>query len=646
MTTATLPMPNAPTLALPNVSYTPMFGFNPRIYAYQAVGTDNVASTIDAMATHFSTTGAIRDVALDIETKGVDTDTWWQITCITAAFRTNAGIAVVLLDPLRDIEHRKLLRRIVDLAERAVFHNAVFDIPPLIAHGLLTLDDVNKVWDTLVLARQAETGERTDRSLEGLSRNLGITPDDGIKIAEVFRAAGHRSAKEGFANSDINSPTYRDGAMSDTVVTLRLLPMLEAIVLRKHDASTGSPGANLTTVGARELIRKMQRNNQITLRRMARGFKTDPDYLDKFNDDHRAEEVAQEDVLKRAGLEPGRGDKLIEKLDADGDLPDDWPRTKGGRLSADKKALERLIYLNHPLASAHRAYANITKVRKYLEKVNDQVRATGRLHPMLGVLGAAATGRMSVTGIELQQFPDIARGIIVSDSDDGWTSVDWSAIEPVTMAVCAGDNEFLREFYAGGDLYIPVAVAATLIPPEISLEEALGHKGRKIAKIILLAAMYGQGAKSLASQMSGALHEEVTSERVMDLKEKMSSAMPVTFDFMQSIIAHSRIQGSVTTIGGRVLTQDADFAYRAVNHFCQGSAADVMYEATLRVDDMGLADHIHLWQHDELVVDSTVANQVNEAMQTPPECLLKWARTDQVILRTDMNEIGMAWKAV
>src|SRR5690625_1917992 len=94
------PMPQAPAITLNRVSYPDTFGYNARISALQAVGTDNVATAIDAFATYASTTNANRDVAMDIETKGVDTDTWWQITCVTAAFHTHAGVTSVLLNPL------------------------------------------------------------------------------------------------------------------------------------------------------------------------------------------------------------------------------------------------------------------------------------------------------------------------------------------------------------------------------------------------------------------------------------------------------------------------------------------------------------------------------------------------------------------
>lgn len=1017
----TFHMPAVPQVDLPRMEYVSWNGYNMRIGAFQVTGTENIANALDAFATYISKTNACGDVAMDIETKGTDSDKWWKITCVTAAFYTDAGMVSVLFDPLRQPEHRKLMRRLLDLASRVVYHNSVFDIPPLVAHEILTLDDVNKVWDTLVLAKMINTSDRAGRSLEDLSVRYGITPDDGIKIQQVFSASGHGSASEGFAQVDVRSGTYRDGAMSDTVVTLRLLHILEQLVTRT--LTKGSNGAILEAEGAYKLVCDMQRNNQITLRRAARGYKIDREFPDKFERDNLAEVTEAKNILTAAGLEPGRGDKLVAHLGGIGQLPPNWPTTPKGALSADKKAMELLTSHGHPLAKAHLTVAEYTKVHGYLTKVVDQARATGRLHPGIGVLGASATGRMclpdthklvtkrgimspdeieigdetlsqdrtwtkvtavhryenaeinvwenssarlefttehrwvvvdnngnttvstlddspqtvllnpypvpekrhepinseerlaervgidiyngsavdvgvewalslsresaailvrkaaclilpedknsrdiirvarhlcgdrtlvddygqtiwagptaitsqmrkstswsdvwcvstedgtftawsdfngpyltgnSVTGIELQQFPGNARGILIADEEPGWSSVDWSSIEPVTMAVCAGDIDFLTPFYNGGDLYIPIARAAGLIPPDVDDKSAEKHPGRKVSKVVLLAAMYGQGKTSLAANLTRALGRDVTPDEAGELRLKIQAAMPTTFAFMKNLERHAEAAGVVTTVMGRVLVEDAGFAYRAVNHFCitpetpiltadlrhvradsvkagdklvgfdefedtceerffrtavvknahtltkpsvrvhtddgkytdcstdhrwlvsvyggteftwvsaedlsvgvhtlitpteletfegadldwyienkptvtaveplgdvevvaietsthtfiangylshncQGSAADILYESTLRLDRMGLADHVHLWMHDELVVDTAVEAEVNAAMQTPPDSLMGWARVNEVKLRTDAQPMGMDWKAV
>lgn len=794
-----------PTPTLRTVHYTPTIGYNPRIGAFQVVGTDNVAAAVSSFLSNRAA-GGNGDVALDIETTGVGPKNWWNITCVTAAFRSTMGMTVVLLNPLREPEHRGLMRKIVDNAQRLVFHNSTFDIPPLVAHRLLTYADVDRVWDTIVLARMLRTSARAGRSLEDLSSRYKLVPDDGMTMAKVFGAGGFRSAREGYANMDLDSGTYRDGAMSDTVVTLRLLDILHEDISVRCNGASGSPATLPSSSEVHTLIAKMQRVNQITLKRSARGYRIDPEYRDRYEAGAIQEVREASNVLMGVGLEPGRGDKMIEYLHALGELPLDWPRTPGGKLSADKKALARLNDLGHPLTQAHKVIAEHHKVIGYLDKVIEHSADTGRLHPEIGILGAAASGRMSVRGVELHQFPGVARKIILADEDAGWSSVDWSSIEPVTMAICAGDTALLDPFYAGQDLYIPVARTAGLIPPEVDDEEAKEHKGRKVSKVVVLAGMYGQGGKSLASNLSSALKKDVTVDEAFSLKRSIVSAMPDSFTFMSRITAFAEQFAAVSTIMGRVLDEDAGFTYRAVNHFCitletpiltadlrhvradsvgvgdelagfdehrneqavqgggerrfrtatvkavhtlvkpsvevhtddgnvtvcstdhrwlvrdldsgqdflwaradsltarhellsvgthhpapaagsrvhpanlestprvlkvvsvgdrevvaietsthtfiangylshncQGSAADLLYEATLLIDKFGLADHIHLWMHDELVCSTEFQDEIERAMQTPPESLLRWARVREVKLRTDAKPIGRAW---
>lgn len=895
----TLVLPDPPKTNLRSAHYSPYAGYNPRIGAYQVVGSPLVEGAVEAFVSSRAA-GGRGEVALDIETTGVGAGNWWNITCVTAAFWTPNGVVTALLNPMRETPHRGLLRKVVDNAEKLVFHNCFtgdtafitrdgvrtlaevegqtvqvwadgawreahargygdapvrdvtlraedgtvehvlratgnhrwetvggdlvttddlvagtllraagvsqaassatdeyrdgvrhgsmswsnaafdadtlprdmngqqvadflhgwlllgnvtsahqrarltvtvtkqeaewlktfapfagwivtdfsfsrvtlseardiddapmawrvvsvgepsapvpvycvevpgverftlaqgvytanssFDIPPMVAHRLLTFDDVNKVWDTLVLARMLRTTDRAGRSLEQLAMRYKLTPDDGITMANVMTAAGFRSSRDGYANMDIDYGTYRDGATSDTAITLRLYDELLATVRAKHDGMRGNPATLPSAESVDALIAGVQRVNQIALRRSASGYKVDRDYRQAYEKalvydkdrnpvcDSAGNHLNVEEQVRLASmgltaayLIPGRGDLLIEHLHTQGELPGDWPRTPTGKLKADKKALERLSSMGHPLTQAHRIVADHHKISGYLDKVLENSTDTGRLHPQIAILGAAASGRMSVSGVELHQFPGIARPVLLADHDPGFSSVDWSSIEPVTMALCAGDRKLLDPFNAGADLYIPVARQAGLIPADVDDETAAGHSGRKVAKVVLLAAMYGQGGKSLAANLTAALKRTVEVGEAYDLRRSVQDAMPDSFAFMDRISEFAERYGAVSTISGRVLDEDAEYLYRAVNHFCQGSAADLLYEATLEIDRRGLSDHVHLWMHDELVVSTSVQAEIENAMQTPPQALRRWARVPDIVLRTDAKALGMHW---
>jgi DNA polymerase-1 len=200
------------------------------------------------------------------------------------------------------------------------------------------------------------------------------------------------------------------------------------------------------------------------------------------------------------------------------------------------------------------------------------------------------------------------------------------------MANCAGDLDFLAPFEAGGDLYAPIMAAAGI--------------GRKTAKVLLLAAMYGQGRESVAAGLG------ISEARAQQLQAGMFSAMPVTKAFMDVTRRVGEQYGKIITADGRILPIPKDpktgksLAYKGVNYFCQGSAYSVLADTIARLDAAGLADSIHLAMHDELVVDTEAAAAVAEVMATPPEFLLQWTGGRIPVFKTDATDMGRAWAYV
>lgn len=493
-------------------------------------------------------------VAVDIETDGLAADSF-AIKCLTASWESSEGTQAVLLDPLRRSDDKDSTLAIMHLAGHLVLHNAPFDIPPMYQHGIITLDQIGKVLDTQLYARLAMPNEIRDKySLEHLAALVG-TPKAEVTMTRLFNASGMKK-EEGWRAFDIDRPVYRIGAMADTIVTLRLLPQIQAKAWSQLVEGHPFGSMGVDSAGAVEIMEREQRVNHVMIRRNARGLQVDTDYLARYEDEHVKELTAARDMLLNADLDPDAGNLgflLVTKLEADGVLPKDWPRTGTGRLSATKDDMARLDTLGHPLAVAARRTAELTKVQGYLDKVSGMVKVTGKCHPQTTILGASATGRMSYSLPELQQFPADARPIIVCDT--GLTSVDWAQIEPVIMANCAGDAEYLAGFNAGTeDLYAPIQRAAGV--------------ERKVAKVLLLSVMYGKGTKSMAADLG------ISVDQAKALNNGMFSAMPTTKAFMDKIRQIAEQHKSIPTADGRILDVPVDketrqvMAYKAVNYFC------------------------------------------------------------------------------
>lgn len=524
--------------------------YYPHISAWLATG----EPARDAL--RYRLTQAPTTMALDIEADGLGAASF-VLKCATLAWADGSGETVgVYLDPLRNDEDRRLLRETLDHAEAIVLHNASYDVPPLYQHGVISRDAIGKIHDTAVYARMAYPDHFTRKNLESLATGpLVDFPKAEMTMAEVFRANG-LTISEGYRQFDGDRPLYRLGAMADTVATLRLLRPLQAATWSRLVEGHPFGPRGVDSAGALDLMEREQRVNRVMMRRSARGLAVDTDYLHRYEEQHAKELTAARDDLANAGLDPDAGNLgylLVSKLEELGQLPASWPRTGTGRLRATKDDMEKLGDLGHPLASSARRVSELNKVTGYLDKVTEMVRVTGRVHPQVSILGASATGRMSYSLPELQQFPADARPIIVSDS--GLTSVDWSQIEPVIMANCAQDSDYLAGFNTGAaDLYAPVQAAAGV--------------ERKVAKVLLLAVMYGRGATSTAAQLG------VGADEATGLINAMLNGMPVTRDFISRIRGIGEDYGLITTAAGRILPIPTDprdgrpMAYKGVNYFC------------------------------------------------------------------------------
>lgn len=561
-------------------------------------------------------------LATDIETPGLDNA--FTINCVTMAWTSRDETHSILLDPRRVPAHAELVRDMYARATMIILHNAPFDVPSLYHAGLISLAQVNKIVDTVVLARFGFPDQIVSKTLAALAKRLLGMDDnaEGMKVA--FKAAGYRTIDEGYRRMDIDSPIYRQGAMLDTIATLRLQP-----ILREHcwawslEHPFSHYGAT-THAEAEALVETQEIVHRVMLRRTAVGLAVDREYLAKYAEQVDTERRLAETQLAAHGLAGGRskGGKLVEYLDSIGELPQPWPRSpKTRRLRATKDDLQTL---DHPLARAQRTLTDIEMVTGWISQVDHQAETTGRCHPQCGTLAASATGRMSYTSPPMQQFSADARPIICDDGQ-GLTSIDWSQIEPVTMGLMAGDEMFLAPYERGDDLYEPLMRAAGIDRPR--------------AKVNLLGTMYGLGIRGLAVKL------DTTEDAAAQIRRQMLLAMQDSARWMVKVQGIAETHGKVITAAGRILPVDAGGVFKAVNYVVQGSAYDVLANTIVEMARQGIGDHLQLAMHDEVIVDTEVAEAVREIMLTPPEFLVRWAGRTPT-LRTDRADMGTSWQKV
>lgn len=587
-------------------------------------------------------------LAVDIETFGLGLD-MLRIKCVVLARPDH----VVVLNPRSDWD-AFLIRGALEFASQLVMHVSSADAPSLCRNGLMTPQAIWKVHDTVIPARIANPGEIVPKTLEACAqRYLGIHSG---KMIDTFRALGYKSKTEGYAALDVDSPAYLFGAAADGLVTARILgPAQHAAV---QCLTTGHPFPNgLDRAGAEQEIEEHQIKNRWALAQTVKGLRVDTDYRDRYLADVGRRREQGEQKLKTLGVDPGNGGHLMRYLETQGAVPVDHPMTKGGKNKTTHPPMlstkaEHLEVIEHPAAQLFVAVKQWAKVADdYLQKVIDLMDENGRVHPTVKIL-AAAHGRDSMADPPIHQFPAPARGILVPDEGDDWTSLDWSAQEPRILMNLAGDTDALASYEAGGDVYDVVVRTAEV--------------KRKTAKIVVLAGAYGEGIKKLSTDLGMApdpwlparemygrqLPARWGYQAARELQDAVWAAMPRSKEWLDNGRAISKQFGMCITVAGRVLPIPMGKAeddrpagrqnHKWPNFTISGSALDEQKAVIVQAVKDGYWEYVKFGMHDELIVSTVAAPYVQRLMETPSERFIRMSRRRPVI-RTDSERMPGRW---
>ena len=345
------------------------------------------------------------------------------------------------------------------------------------------------------------------------------------------------------------------------------------------------------------------------------GVVADEKKLDALSRDMAGKLARLEDLAKEQAGDPGfnpnspkqLGVVLFEKLG----LPV-VKKTKTG-YSTDVKVLEELRG-KHPLVDTILQYRALAKLHStYLEGLKPLInRTTGRIHTHFQQT-VTVTGRLSSTDPNLQNIPtrtETGRGIralfVPGEGYDWLLSCDYSQIELRILAHVSQDPLMLESFRENQDVHARTASEVFGVPLDL-----VSHEMRGRAKAVNFGIVYGISDFGLAVQL-GCSRKEAS-----EFIENYLSRYKGVKEYMERMKALARSQGYVTTLlGRRRYLPDINnrnfnlrsFAERtAINTPIQGTAADIMKLAMLRVDaalrKSGLSFQVLLQVHDELVLE-------------------------------------------
>jgi DNA polymerase-1 len=291
------------------------------------------------------------------------------------------------------------------------------------------------------------------------------------------------------------------------------------------------------------------------------------------------------------------------------------PKTKKTKTgyTTDADALNELYAkTQHPFLEALLRHRDASRLRQTIEGLLKSVADDGRIHTTYQQT-IAATGRLSSTDPNLQNIPirteqgrRIREVFVVGAGFESLMSADYSQIEMRIMAHLSGDEGLIAAFRSGEDLHRFVGSRVFGVPPQ-DVTPAMRSK----IKAMSYGLAYGLSAFGLSKQLLIPTGEAAT------LMEEYFTRFGGVRDYLHDVVDQARGTGYTQTMLGRRrylpdLTSDnrqrREAAERmALNAPIQGSAADIIKLAMLRVDDalhqLGAASRVLLQVHDELVLE-------------------------------------------
>ncbi len=288
-------------------------------------------------------------------------------------------------------------------------------------------------------------------------------------------------------------------------------------------------------------------------------------------------------------------------------------KTGKGQASTAEEVLAKLAEDDYPLPKVLMQYRSMSKLKStYTDRLPEQINPrTGRIHTSYHQ-AVAATGRLSSSDPNLQNIPVRTaegrriRQAFVAPKGYKLLAADYSQIELRIMAHLSKDEGLLNAFRDNLDVH--TATAAEVF--KVELGEVTSDQ-RRSAKAINFGLIYGMGAQKLGKDIGV---DTKTAKAYIDV---YFARYPGVREYMERTRAQASDQGYVETLFGRRLylpdihsnrPQERAGAERtAINAPMQGTAADIIKKAMVKVDDWltasGLDAKVILQVHDELVLE-------------------------------------------
>ncbi len=415
-----------------------------------------------------------------------------------------------------------------------------------------------------------------------------------IHIEELIGPKGKKQRNMG----DLSPTAIYEYAAEDADITLRLKNVLEP---------------KLKECGVEDLFYNIEMPLMPVLAEMEmNGVRLDTHSLQEssniFNQrltgiEHRIHELAGEPFNIASPKQVG--EILFDKLR----IVEKAKKTKHGQYVTSEEVLQELKH-KHEIVEKILEYRGLKKlIGTYVDALPKLINPkTEHIHTSFNQT-VTATGRLSSSDPNLQNIPvrgedgkEIRKAFIPEDGCK-FFSADYSQIELRVMAHLSGDKNMIEAFREGYDIH--AATAAKIFKKDI---KDVTRDERTKAKRANFGIIYGITVFGLAERL------DIDRKEARELIDGYFQTFPQVREYMDESIAKAKANGYAETFFHRrrylpdINSQNATvrgFAERnAINAPIQGSAADIIKVAMIRIHERFKREHIRskmiLQVHDEL----------------------------------------------
>jgi DNA polymerase I-like protein with 3'-5' exonuclease and polymerase domains len=236
------------------------------------------------------------------------------------------------------------------------------------------------------------------------------------------------------------------------------------------------------------------------------------------------------------------------------------------------------------------------------------------LHPNYNQTGAV-TGRMTCSDPNLQQVASATTGLRKADIPARprecfgprpgclWYLPDYSQIEVWLFAFMSGEEAMQKLLLSGHDFHQGVADKSFVRRPDY--EERKKYY-RKLAKLIMFGKLYGGGVGTpeRPGRMTKLLQQPFEETKAfIDSFEEQFASVGI---FSKKLIKEIRKTNDLWNPFGRRYVLGHEWAYKGVNYLIQGTAADILKRATIRLDYLLYSDR---WRHPQLALVNSIHDE-------------------------------------